>query len=277
MSYDLYVGRTETRRDEVSPRLIAGLAATLGVPPPDTLPPLWHWMLFQDWVSSDQLGPDGHPRRGGFLPPVHDLPRRMWAGGRLRLLGDLRPGEAVSRTSTILAVKEKQGGSGSLVFVTVRHVVFGAQGPAIEEEQDIVYRGTEGAAIKAAPAVTDRLAPGEGIGAEVLPDPVLLFRYSALTGNGHRIHYDMDYVRGVEGYPGLIVHGPLQATWLAGLLHDRRITRFSFRGQRPAFHGHAMQLEAKQDGAKQDGATWRLRTLDASGAVCMTAEADVEA
>lgn len=272
MSYDAYVGRSETRQDEVSPRLIAGLAATLGVERPEVLPPLWHWMLFQDWVQPERIGPDGHPRRGGFLPPVHDLPRRMWAGGRLRLLADLRPGEAVSRTSTILSVQEKQGASGALVFVTVRHVISTDAGPAIEEEQDIVYRGGDGAAVKPASPVTDRLAPGEGIAAEVLPDPVLLFRYSALTGNGHRIHYDMDYVRDVEGYPGLIVHGPLQATWLAGLLHGRRITRFSFRGQRPAFHGARLQLEARQDGA-----LWRLRTLDASGAVCMTASADMSA
>ena len=108
------------------------------------------------------------------------------------------------------------------MFVTVKHVIDGPSGPAIEEEQDLVYRGIDGAAVKPAASVTDRLGPGEGITATVRPDPVLLFRYSALTGNGHRIHYDLDYVRDVEGYPGLIVHGPLQATWLAGLLRDRR-------------------------------------------------------
>ena len=268
MSYDDYIGKTETRTDTVHPRLIQGLSATLGVPVPETLPPLWHWMLFQDWVPPDQLGPDGHPRRGGFLPPVHDLPRRMWAGGRVTFKLALRPGDHVSRTSTILAVSEKQGGSGRLVFVTVRHVVTGPNGPAIEEEQDIVYRGAEGAAVKPAPAVTDRVAPGDGIVREVLPDPVLLFRYSALTGNGHRIHYDMDYVRGVEGYPGLIVHGPLQATWLAGLLAHRPVGQFTFRGQRPAFHGAALTLEAKET---ETGAT--LRSLDPSGAVCMQATA----
>ena len=112
MSYDSYIGKTETRTDEVSPRLITGMAATLGVPRPETLPPLWHWMLFQDWVQPGELGPDGHPRRGGFLPPVHDLPRRIWAGGRIQLLAPLHEGERVTRTSTILAVKQKQGGSG---------------------------------------------------------------------------------------------------------------------------------------------------------------------
>jgi len=272
VSYDGFIGKTETRTDEVSPRLLTGMAATLGVKRPTILPPLWHWMLFPDWVQPGELGPDGHPRRGGFLPPVHDLPRRMWAGGRVQLLGPLHEGERVSRTSTILAVTEKQGGSGRLVFVTVRHVIEGEAGPAVSEEQDIVYRGTEGAATKPAGPVADRLQPGEGITRTVLPDPVLLFRYSALTSNGHRIHYDMDYVREVEGYPGLIVHGPLQATWLAGLLADRPITRFSFRGQRPAFHGAPLTLEARPGGPG-----YLLRTLDPSGVACMVAEAETAA
>lgn len=268
MSYDDYVGRAQTTTDEISPRLLAGLAATLGVETPDIVPPLWHWMLFQDWVPPDRIGPDGHPKRGGFLPPVHDLPRRMWAGGRVRWLGTLRAGDRVSRTSTIQRVQEKQGGAGRLVFVTVKHMIDGPSGPAIEEEQDLVYRGTEGAAVKPAAAVTDRLGPGEGITASVRPDPVLLFRYSALTGNGHRIHYDLDYVRDVEGYPGLIVHGPLQATWLAGLVRDRALASFEFRGQRPAFHDRALTLEARLGG---NGAT--LRSLDEDGAVCMQAKA----
>ncbi|HYZ62192.1 MAG TPA: MaoC family dehydratase N-terminal domain-containing protein [Acetobacteraceae bacterium] len=268
MSYDSYIGKTETSTDMVSPRLVEGLAATLGLPVPATLPPLWHWMLFQNWVAPGELGPDGHPRRGGFLPPVHDLPRRMWAGGRVRLLAPLRPGDRVTRTSTILAVAEKQGGSGRLVFVTVRHAIAGPAGPAIDEEQDIVYRGTEGAAVKPATQVADPLPPGDRLRREVLPDPVLLFRYSALTGNGHRIHYDMDYVRQVEGYPGLVVHGPLQATWLAGLLADEPVASFGFRGQRPAFHGNPLVLEGRPGGPG-----YLLRTLDPSGAVCMQAEA----
>ncbi len=194
----------------------------------------------------------------------------MWAGGRLRLLGPLRARDAVTRTSTITSVQEKQGGSGPLVFVTILHVISGPDGPAIEEEQDVVYRGTEGAAVKPGATVTDPLGPGEGISAEVLPDPVLLFRYSALTGNGHRIHYDMDYVRQVEGYPGLIVHGPLQATWLAGLLREHRIARFTFRGRRPAFHGNPLRLEARPGGAG-----FLLRSLDETNAVCMEAEAEL--
>jgi len=266
MSYTDFVGRTDTRTDTVAPHLLQGLAATLGLETPDRLPPLWHWMLFQDWVLPDRLGPDGHPKRGGFLPPVHDLPRRMWAGGRVRFLAPLHAGDAVRRTSTILAVNEKQGGSGRLVFVTVGHVIEGPGGPAIEEQQDIVYRGAEGAATK--PADPAPPAPPGARRGEVQPDPVLLFRYSALTGNGHRIHYDLDYVRGTEGYPGLVVHGPLQATWLAGLLADCSVATFSFRGLRPAFHDAKLATEAWPDGG-----LWRLRTLDAGGRACMSAEA----
>ena len=260
------IGRSLTLHDTVSSRLVHGLAATLGVEQPDVLPPLWHWMLFQDWVPAAGLGPDGHPRRGGFLPPVHDLPRRMWAGGRVRFQAPLHTGEAVTRTSTILDVVEKQGGSGRLVFVTVGHRIEGPSGIAIEEEQDIVYRGAEGTAVK--PSAVATPAPAGARRMQVLSDPVLLFRYSALTGNGHRIHYDMDYVREEEGYPGLVVHGPLQATWLAGLLAAERLTRFSYRGRRPAFHGCPLRLEAWPDA---EG--WRLRTLDPSGVVCMEAEA----
>ena len=264
--YQDVIGRTQVQHDEVSPRLLRGLAATLDVPEPEVLPPLWHWMLFQDWVAAPGLGPDGHPRRGGFLPPVHDLPRRMWAGGRVRFHALLRAGDAVTRTSTILNVSEKQGGSGRLVFVTVGHRIDGPAGLAVEEEQDVVYRGAEGAAVKASPSAPP--APAGALHAAVLPDPVLRLRYSALTGNGHRIHYDMDYVRKEEGYPGLVVHGPLQATWLAGLLRAERMSRFTFRGRRPAFHGAALRLEGWRDAD-----VWRLRTLDPSGAVCMEAEA----
>jgi len=174
MTHDAYVGRTEQREDRLDDRLIRGMAATLGLPQPEVLPPLWHWMLFQDWVMPEGIGPDGHPKRGGFLPPVHDLPRRMWAGGRVGFTGvALRAGDAVRRTSTILSVADKAGGSGRLVFVTVKHVVEGPRGIAIEEEQDIVYRGAEGAAVKAAdpaPAWPDAATR------RVVPDTVMLFR-----------------------------------------------------------------------------------------------------
>jgi hydroxyacyl-ACP dehydratase HTD2-like protein with hotdog domain len=272
MTHDAYVGRTEQREDRLDDRLIRGMAATLGLPQPEVLPPLWHWMLFQDWVMPEGIGPDGHPKRGGFLPPVHDLPRRMWAGGRVGFTGvALRAGDQVRRTSTILSVAEKSGGSGRLVFVTVKHVIEGPRGIAIEEEQDIVYRGAEGAAVKAAepaPAWPDAATR------QVIPDPVMLFRYSALTGNGHRIHYDHPYVTGVEGYPGLVVHGPLQATLMAALAQETapglRLARFAFRGKRPCFDGRPLDVLARRDGMKV-----ALETRDDTGATCMQAEAEL--
>ena len=271
MSYRDYEGRSETRTDTVWPLLARGMAASLDLPPPGAdLPPLWHWLLFQDWAPASGLGPDGHPKRGGFLPPVHHLPRRMWAGGRVQFLAPLRIGDAVTRTSTIRAITEKSGGSGTLVFVTVAHAIAGPDGPAIEEEQDIVYRGAEGAAVKPAPAAP--LPAPEVIVQTWRPDPVLLFRYSALTGNGHRIHYDLDYATHAEGYPGLVVHGPLQATLLAGLAEQaagRALRRFSYRGRRPAFHDRTLTLVATPSG---DGAV-RVESRDDTGAVCMDGEA----
>ncbi len=273
MSYQDYVGRSEIREDRLDARLLRGMAATLGMAVPAELPPLWHWMLFQDWVMPDQVGPDGHPKRGGFLPPVHELPRRMWAGGRLQFRpAPLREGDAVKRTSTILSVAEKSGGSGRLVFVTVKHVVEGPAGVATEEEQDIVYRGAEGAAVKAG----ERAPEWPGAASRVVvPDSVMLFRYSALTGNGHRIHYDHPYVTGVEGYPGLVVHGPLQATLMAHLAQEAapgtKLASFAFRGRRPCFGDRPLTVLARRDG---DGLA--LETRDESGATCMQAEAKLD-
>ncbi len=269
-SYGDYVGRTESREDWLDRRLLRGMAATLGVAQPEVLPPLWHWTLFQDWVMPDGIGPDGHPKRGGFLPPVHDLPRRMWAGGRVTFhAAPLREGDAVRRTSTILSVNEKSGGTGRLVFVTVRHTVEGPAGLSVEEEQDIVYRGAEGTAVKAGEAAPEW--PG-AVTRVVVPDPVMLFRYSALTGNGHRIHYDHPYVTGVEGYPGLVVHGPLQATLMAALALEaapgRSLRRFAFRGRRPCFDGRRLTVLARVEGEAV-----ALETRDEDGATCMTAEA----
>lgn len=271
MSFQDYLGRTETREDRLDPRLVEGLAATLGRPmPTDEVPPLWHWMLFQDWRAPDAVGTDGHPRRGGFLPPVHDLPRRMWAGGRLEFHAQaLRADDRVARLSTIAAISEKVGGSGRLVFVTVRHEITGPRGPVLTEEHDIVYRGAEGAAVRAPDAAPEFTADAR---LDLTPDALLLFRYSALTGNGHRIHYDFPYVTGEEGYPGLVVHGPLQATLMAQTILDaapgRRLARFAFRGKRPCFAGNALSVLARVEG---DAA--RAETRDHGGATCMQAEA----
>jgi 3-methylfumaryl-CoA hydratase len=279
MAYEEYVGRTESRLDVVWPPLLGRMAATLGVTveevaPDGTLPPLWHWMLFQDWVTPDQIGPDGHPRRGGFLPAAEDLPRRMWAGGRLEVRHRLHAGEPVRRVSKIMSVTEKTGRSGRLVFVTVQHRIEGQHGLALIEEHDIVYRSAQGAAIQErAPAEP---APRGAFSRQILPDPVLLFRFSALTGNGHRIHYDLDYVRTEEGYPGLLVHGPLQAVLLADAARrispQRLLCRFAFRGEMPAVHGQALIVEGWEERDRLI-----LRTRDREGRVCTSAEAELAA
>jgi hydroxyacyl-ACP dehydratase HTD2-like protein with hotdog domain len=269
--FEAYIGRSETREDVLDARQLAAMAATLDADlPAGDAPALWHWMLFQDWRRPGGIGPDGHPKRGGFLPPVEDLPRRMWAGGRLTFTQNgLRAGEAVRRVSTILSVTEKSGGSGRLVFVTVRHELSNPRGAVLTEEQDIVYRGSEGAAVRAAEA-----APpfAEQARRDLTPDPVLLFRYSALTGNGHRIHYDADYARGEEGYPGLVVHGPLQATLLAATMlaaaPGQRLARFAFRAVRPAFAGSPLAVLARCEGKAM-----LAETRDATGATCMKADA----
>jgi 3-methylfumaryl-CoA hydratase len=237
-----WIGRSETREERLSPFPSNALAATLNRDDPTCrdgtdLPPLWHWLHFLPISPLNEAGPDGHPARGGFLPPV-PLPRRMWAGSRLSFQKPLLIGETCRRISTVTKVEHKAGKSGDLVFVTVRHEIIGETGPAIEEEHDIVYRGmaAPGSAAPppvAAPADADWIFP-------IMPDPVLLFRYSALTFNSHRIHYDLDYVTKVEGYPGLIVHGPLIATLLLDGLRraqpESRIKRFSFRAIAPTFH-----------------------------------------
>jgi 3-methylfumaryl-CoA hydratase len=265
-----YVGRVETRTDTLNQAMLEAMAATLDRDAvPQALPPLWHWMLFQVWVRPAEIGPDGHPRRGGFLPPAHDLPRRMYAGGRVTFAAPLRPGDAVTRTSTITRVEQKSGASGTLLFVTVRHVIAGPQGEALIEEHDIVYRGLSGAAAKPTAAFVD---PDGAFARTITPDPVLLFRYSALTGNGHRIHYDQPYVTAVEGYPGLIVHGPLQATLLSELFLARHpgasLKSFGFRALRPVFDTHPFRLV----GSEAAGAA-KLWSVDHTGQVCMQAEA----
>jgi len=240
-TYPDWLGRVMEVSDVVTAAPVKALAATLDRddPPPaagDALPPLWHWLYFLPTEQQRDIGPDGHPKRGGFLPPVA-LPRRMWAGGRFEFLHPLRIGQAVQRTSRIADISSKQGKTGPLVFVRVRHEIGSGDTIALTEQHDIVYRdapqpGTQTDAPPAAP--TD-----EQFARTITPDPVLLFRYSALTFNGHRIHYDRRYVTEAEGYPGLIVHGPLIATLLIDLLRrqqpDARIGSFEFRAVSPLF------------------------------------------
>jgi 3-methylfumaryl-CoA hydratase len=220
---------------------VAALAATLDRDDPeprdgDVLPPLWHWLYFLPIARQSQLGPDGHPKRGGFLPPV-PLPRRMWAGSRMEFLRPLRVGDAIERISTVESVDAKQGKSGELVFVVVRHEIAANGIAAIREWHDIVYRDPPK---PGEPAPPGKPAPRDAAWRrEVVPDDVLLFRYSALTFNGHRIHYDRRYVTTEEGYPGLVVHGPLLATLLIGLVRDHvpgaDVAAFTFRAVRPIF------------------------------------------
>ncbi|MEL6947433.1 MAG: MaoC family dehydratase N-terminal domain-containing protein, partial [Pseudomonadota bacterium] len=222
-----WVGHSEHRTDILHPGPLERMDALLDQPileqpgsaiPKRTLPPLYHWLYFLPNALQSDLGDDGHPKLGGFLPPV-DLPRRMWAGGRLTFQGSLQIGEAADRVSTVTTVKRKEGRSGPLCFVTVRHVITGQKSAAtLTEEHDIVYRGavqpdgtrkTKQDSLEIAGADHDGRKQASDAIETIRPSAVMLFRYSALTFNGHRIHYDREYCRDVEGYPGLVFHGPL--------------------------------------------------------------------
>jgi len=266
-----WIGNTRSVTDTITPRLAASLAAVLDekveLAEGDPAPAGIHWCLAPDIAPMTGLGADGHPARGGFLPPV-PLPRRMWAGGRLRFHGDFRVGERVRRDSVIRDVAAKEGRSGALCFVTVAHEYHGAAGLVLSEEHDIVYREIAPTVLPAPPAT-----PRQGdIRAGVEASPVLLARYSAVTFNGHRIHYDRDYARDEELYPGLIVHGPLQATYLLRMARDTfgaMPGRFDFRGRAPLFDGGTFGLEARRDGDD-----WlELWTAARNGVVTLEAEA----
>jgi len=273
-----WAGKSETRSDLVTAAPIAALAATLDIDIPypkagAALPPLWHWLYFLPFPLQSELGPDGHARRGAFLPPV-ELPRRMWAGGRIDFHHPLRVGENITRTSRIVDVKYKEGRSGRLVFVLVRHEIASAGKSALTEEHDIVYRDHSGSeAASPTPQIAPESAAWERV---VTPDDVLLFRYSALTFNGHRIHYDRRYATEVEGYPGLVVHGPLLATLLVNLLRsnlpEALVTRFEFRAVSPIFDTGAFSVCGKPE---DDGRPIRLWAKDQSGALAMKASAIV--
>jgi len=268
-----WIGRTQTRCDVLSAAPVAALSASLDYEHPrallgDSLPECWHWLYFQDFVAASSLAVDGHARRGGFLPPV-SLPRRMWAGSRLRFAAPLKLGDEVRRVSTIATVRHKQGRSGELVFVTVRHQIFQGDNLALEEEQDLVYREPTAANVVSLPRPAPAVAQWSR---EVRPNAVLLFRYSALTFNSHRIHYDRDYAMGREGYASLVVQGPLSATLLLDLLHRELptadVAAFEFRAIRPLLEGASLQLQGRQDEKEV-----RLWALDAAGALAMEARA----
>ncbi len=273
-----WIGRETLAHDVVTPGPVRGLLATIAstdIEPAagSAAPILAHWLYFLPYAPLADVGPDGHPKRGGFMPPI-PLPRRMWAGSRLEFLKPLRVGAAVTRRSVIGDVKEKSGRTGALVFVRVDHEVSDEAGVVLRDSHDIVFRDLPPPEAPASPPPPPTPAPENPQWArQVDPDPVLLFRYSALTFNGHRIHYDQPYVTQVEGYPGLIVHGPLLATLLVHELTTRHpgaaLATFTFRAVKPVFDTAPFfvcgSLEA-------DGQA-RLFIRDAAGALCMDAAA----
>ena len=274
-----WIGRSESVADEITATPVKALNATLDHPPLAVesgmpLPPLWHWLYFLPLHRQSEIGADGHARRGGFLPPV-PLPRRMWAGSQFEFRAPLRVGDRVERTSTIADVSVKEGRSGQLVFVKVRHELRcnGAGEAALVEFHDIVYRDAKKPGDAEPPA---QAAPaGATWTRELVPDDVLLFRYSALTFNGHRIHYDRKYVTEVEGYPGLIVHGPLIATLLVDLVrrHAPRaeLASFRFKAVRPTFDLHPFRVNGRPD--PQDARSIHLWAQDHEGWLTMDAVA----
>lgn len=269
-----YVGRTEIVRARIAEAPAELLAALLDrrfgeSSPSSALPPLWHWLIVPGPVPQSHIGPDGHPKRGTFLPPIA-YPRRMFAGSSVRFIAPLHVGDEVVRTTTIKSITPKSGRSGNLIFVTLAHAVAGPRGLALTEEQRLVFRETDGPGLKPTGIPADRGRPsGFAVVETIHPDPVLLFRYSAATMNSHRIHYDLEYVRNVEGYPNLVVHGPLQAIMLADLAtrHLRRpLSAFTFRILKPVFLGTPFYCAARDE----DGGTL-VQTLDAAHDVCASA------
>ncbi|QNN57311.1 MaoC family dehydratase N-terminal domain-containing protein [Diaphorobacter ruginosibacter] len=277
-----WIGKSETTPDLITPAPVRSLSATLdrddAAPGAGTvIAPLWHWLYFLPHARQSEIGADGHPTRGGFLPPV-PLPRRMWAGGRLvwETGNPLEVGQSVERVSTIRSVDHKAGRSGELLFVLVEHRFSNERGLALTEEHDIVYRA---AAAPGAPEPVPQRPPQDGQAAwsrRIVPDDVLLFRYSALTFNGHRIHYDRKYVTEVEGYPGLIVHGPLIATLLLDLLRRHlpgaAVRAFSFKAVRPTFDLNAFSVHGRPSA---DGRTVLLWAQDHDGWLTMQGTAEL--
>ncbi len=272
-----WIGKRESEEDVISLAPALGVNAMLDVEDQplaagDPLPPLWHWFYFLTRVAQSRIGHDGHPERGGFLPPV-DLPRRMFAGARLRFEAPLIIGAPATRQGEILDITEKSGGSGRLVFVTVRYRVLQDGGLCTEEEQDIVYRAPGAPAPAPTPAEPVPTVPETAWTRTVVPDPVLLFRFSALTFNAHRIHYDRPYAMDEEGYPGLVVHGPLTALLLLELVRhntEHQVTAFSFLGRAPLFDSHPFRLVGTPD---EDGVDLEAQGLD--GKTTMTARAEL--
>jgi 3-methylfumaryl-CoA hydratase len=274
-----WIGRSRETEDTIDLGRARAMQATLGDPgaplgPGDPLPPLWHWLYFWTLAPASALGAEGHPARGGFLPPI-EAPRRMWAGGRLRFLKPLPLGANARHRAEVADVRLKQGRSGPLAFVTVRHQVATSDGPCIEEAQDLVFRDQPRAGETARPGEP---APEDAPWRRALaPDPVLLFRYSALTFNGHRIHYDLKFATEDEGYPGLVVHGPLLATLMVELVRrarpEARVAAFEFRAERPVFDTAPFMVAGEP---APDGKGAELWVADAQGCYASRGRVELE-
>ena len=271
-----WIGRSETRTDTATPAPLSGMAATLdsetlAFEEGDAVPPLWHWTYFLPTPRQSRLGADGHPLKGGFLPPI-PLPRRMWAGSQIEFRQPLRVGDKLTRTSTIADVSLKQGRTGPLVFVKVHHEVSNLQGIVVVEHQDIVYRNPPTPADRPKPMTAPATSNWSR---SIRPSTPLLFRYSALTFNSHRIHYDRPYAQSEEGYSGLVVHGPLIATLLLDLVRrempESRVCEFSFRAVRPLIDSAEFSVcgDLRQDGSL------RLWAQAAEGWLATTATARI--
>ena len=278
-----WVGRSQRSTETLDPRLVRWMAATLDradlldAREGAALPPAWHWAFFNAVEPMTALGRDGHPKKGGFLPPTAQ-PRRMWAGSRLHWHGPLRVGQAIERVSTILRCEVKRGRTGDMVLVTVGHGFSAGAALLLDEQHDIVYR--DEATAEERRALSELAAQARAgdvqferrgeIVREVTVGPVQMFRYSAVTFNGHRIHYDRDYARDVEGYPGLVVHGPLIATLLLEFLQaqvapGRAVERFEFRAVRPTFDIAPFALHAAPPAADGSVSLWSTNNVGAVG------------
>jgi len=275
--YEAWVGNTDTQTDTITLAPALAAAAVLddtetAFAEGDALPPIWHWLYFLPKAPQSKIGPDGHPERGAFMPPI-PLPRRMFAGARMKFHAPLIIGQPARREARIASVSQKSGRSGTLAFVTVDYAIHQGDTLCVEEQQDIVYREAGGKAAAPEPAPLPPVPEGAWA-KEITPDPVLLFRFSALTFNGHRIHYDRPYAMEEEGYPGLVVHGPLTATLLMDLVRrntDRRVIGYSFRGQAPLFDLHPFRLVGIPEGD-----TVTLEAQGPDGKVAMAATADLD-
>jgi 3-methylfumaryl-CoA hydratase len=282
-----WVGKQDVCQDTITLAPVRAMTALLdrddALALGDPLPALWHWLYFLPATKQSEIASDGHPQRGGFLPPV-PLPRRMWAGGHLEFFSPIHLGEHVRRTSHIQSVNHKQGKSGDLVFVTVEHQYHGDQGLCLRETHDIVYRSHSSPSDKPLPPVAAHIMVQSGQDAhdvwsrDTVPDDVLLFRYSALTFNAHRIHYDRKYATEVEAYPGLVVHGPLIATLLLDGLRrhsDRPVKNFNFKAIRPAFECSDQRHLRVNAQMLTDGQHCRLWAQDHEGWLTMQAQAEL--